>query len=810
MEKLNVVLVILNDNALSSALSNLNFDNANLVAIVVENGNGQSIQIDDSKIPLISFASMQPLLDSGKNFVWLISGIWNDTADLRKVKKFLTVNGVPEDNIVNFEVSSYISPSWIANSRYVEKYGADFFATGISYMKDGLNLNFIPHTGRAVNLSNSNQDLLQSYLTAKYIFEHVKPGTIKFVLIGLAPYSFRYENAKSFSVCRRNIQYMLALKSPPQNIHDKLLLELVSDNVKYDVANITAEQADLNFDKEKRTFTKDLTTKAIIYWEDELRNLTKKLFPDSVKKNLQILKDYIKLCVDNGVKPVGVVFPFSPIMRKNYSEELLTLFRLAVRQLEEAYDFTFIDLFDLNLGYDCFWNLAHLNLRGSMFASIFLGLQLYRKKILPTEYFCGMNYEYFDMLSDILPKDDYNALMDRVFAESAKKIGRKSKIKVGFVMDNAAMWCGDKLYNYFANDERFEATVFLCLQRDKANVQTVVDDFQRGVAKFKEHGINIVGISDPKTKISNQDIIFFLRPYFDKYADYFQKSNLTAETLVIHIPYGPKISHMDRGSATDYDIYRIIWKGFFETQQIIKGLDGYCKLGMPCGIYSGLPRFDVYFEDKNLKFNWKMTRPDAKKIIWAPHWSINGGVYSATFQWNFKFMYEFAKNHPETSWIVKPHPHLLHTAVETGVFPSVEAFQKYLDDWKNLPNAQVATGGYYQEIFLTSDAMIQDSISFIAEYQYVDKPMIFLTRDGEKFIDLGEEILKASYLVDGRDFQEISALIEEVIIKGNDTQAAARKKVFDDKLNYFKHNHMTASEFIFKHICKELGIKNGD
>ena len=639
----------------------------------------------------------------------------------------------------------------------------------------------------------------QGYLTAKYVFEHVKPGTIKFVLIGLSPYSLRYENAE-------NLQYMLALNSPPQNIHDKLLLELVSDNVKNFVANINAEQADLNLDNEKMSLNRELSTKAIVDWEAELKNLTKKLYPDSVKKNLQILKDYIKLCINNGAKPFGVIFPFAAVMRKNYSEELLTLFRLAIHQLEEIYDFTCIDLFDLNLGYDCFWNLAHLNLHGSAIASTFLSLQLHQKNIFNVENFFRMNYEYFNVLSDILPKNDYNALMDRVFAESVKKIRRKSKIKIGFVTDNAAMWCGDKLYNYFAQNGRFETTVFLCLQRDKSTVQTMIDDFHRAIEKFKAHGINIVGISENGTKIPKQDVIFFLRPYFPYYSDAFQTYNLTAETLIIHVPYGLKTDPIDRGLSTDYPIYKFIWKGFFETSQIIKDLDGYCKLGMPRGIYSGTPKLDVFFEDKNkLKFNWKMTRPDAKKIIWAPHWSIVVGLEYATFQWNFKFFYEFAKSHPETSWVVKPHPHLLHSAVDTGVFPSIEAFQKYLDAWNDLPNAQVATGSYYQEIFATSDGMILDSSSFIAEYQYVDKPMIFLTREGEKFHELGEKILSASYLVDGRDFYGISTLIKEIIIKGNDPMAFSRKKVFDEHLNYVKANGMTASEYIYKNISQELG-----
>ena len=212
MEKINVVLVVLNANKLRDALSMLNPERANLVAVVIENGNGNFLQAGNRQVPLISFASIGQLLSAGKNFVWLLNGYVNDAGDLWSMKKFLTANGVPEDNIVNFE--RWLTAEWFANLRHVERHGADFFATGISYAEVGLDLNFIPHVrGRGVNLSGSNQDLRQGYLTAKHIFERVKPGTIKFVLIGLAPYSFRYDNAKAF-VCST----CLHLTRPQENV----------------------------------------------------------------------------------------------------------------------------------------------------------------------------------------------------------------------------------------------------------------------------------------------------------------------------------------------------------------------------------------------------------------------------------------------------------------------------------------------------------------------------------------------------------------------------------------------------------------
>ena len=199
-----------------------------------------------------------------------------------------------------------------------------------------------------------------------------------------------------------------------------------------------------------------------------------------------------------------------------------------------------------------------------------------------------------------------------------------------------------------------------------------------------------------------------------------------------------------------------------------------------------------------------MAQPDAKKIIYAPHWSINAGIKFSTFQWNYQFMYEFAKAHPETSWVIKPHPALSFQAVAEKLFPSIEAFKEYMQKWDDLPNAQVYTGAYYQDIFATSDGMIQDCSSFIAEYQYVNKPMIYLTRDTQILNELGRAILKVSYTVDGKDLDAIAATMQRVFIEGNDDKAAARQKIFDKYLNYPKANGMLASEFIFKSIVDEL------
>lgn len=90
----------------------------------------------------------------------------------------------------------------------IENPCADFFVTGNEYVCDALDLKFIPRANlikddmaEKIILVASNQDLQQSYLLAKSVFERTKPGTIKFVLIGLMPYIISENDKEPPTVC---------------------------------------------------------------------------------------------------------------------------------------------------------------------------------------------------------------------------------------------------------------------------------------------------------------------------------------------------------------------------------------------------------------------------------------------------------------------------------------------------------------------------------------------------------------------------------------------------------------------------------
>ena len=830
MDKKDAVLVMLSREALEETLQKLS--NVNIVAIVAD-GDEKIFKVGKKKIPRIAFEILPDAAIKYKDFLWLIGGCVKGHEDISRAKKFLLLFDVPEENIVNFEVAARVSETWLANLRHIEEHGADFFATGNESMRDNLNMKYIPrvHIDKrkargGVNLADAFQDLRQSYLTAKHVFAHVEPGSVKFVLIGLSPYSFRYDNDKDFAN-QKNLQYMFDLQSTAgeaydkmigvtpfdfmrlcrfktpteessleESAYDELLKNLFGDAVKDMLA--TAAQADLNFDGLKTELDGNFSDKAIATWENDRNFLT----TDDEEKNIQILKDYIELCLANGAKPVGVVFPYAPAKRKNYDSKLLKSFRETIAELEENYDFMCVDMFD-RFNYNCFCDMTHLNLKGTLIANSLLSFKLCTKNLISPEVFCEMNYEWFYQLSWIITKDEYNDFMAHIFKASAHMIQRKEKIKVAFALYDASIWCGDDLYNLFANDERFEVSILFCLRVDKPNDEAAVrEEFLHGVEQFKAHGLNVVAVKNWKYDMPEQDVLIFLTPYFFAFSKEPLQKFITPKTLITYVPYALDVT---KYNLYKHAIFHIAWKLFFYSALSVKAYDRNCKVGMPRGYYSGHPKIDGFFNaNPTFSFTWKIARANTKKIIWAPHWSINDGVMNSTFHWNYQFMYEFAKAHPEISWVVKPHPNLYFSAVKEGLFPSIEAFKEYLQAWDDLPNAQVYEGAYYQAIFATSDGMIHDSSSFVAEYQYVDKPMIFLTRDTQKFYELGEMIVKASYTVDGKNLKAIAALIQQVIIEGDDYKAADRKEIFDKHLNYPKDNGMLASEFVYRKIAEEI------
>ena len=153
----------------------------------------------------------------------------------------------------------------------------------------------------------------------------------------------------------------------------------------------------------------------------------------------------------------------------------------------------------------------------------------------------------------------------------------------------------------------------------------------------------------------------------------------------------------------------------------------------------------------------------------------------------------------------KPHPNLRSSAVKYGLFKSYEEYDKYLEKWDDLPNAKVVQDSGYLEYFCTSDAMIMDSVSFLVEYLYLRKPLLFLTRPEQMFLDIGNRVLDSYYKVPGEDYKGIEDFLQKVVISGEDDMKEQREKIFDEEFDYKKENGVLASDYICNDLFELLG-----
>ncbi len=122
--------------------------------------------------------------------------------------------GLPKNKFVHIYLATDgNNPFMIARAmNYYEEHAADFemFATGMSYTSFALDSNQFKY--KLFNFGRASQDLYYDCQIAKIALKNKKRGGVRYVLIGLAPYSFHYDESKTYVEAWRLFHYYAALK----------------------------------------------------------------------------------------------------------------------------------------------------------------------------------------------------------------------------------------------------------------------------------------------------------------------------------------------------------------------------------------------------------------------------------------------------------------------------------------------------------------------------------------------------------------------------------------------------------------------
>ncbi len=374
----------------------------------------------------------------------------------------------------------------------------------------------------------------------------------------------------------------------------------------------------------------------------------------------------------------------------------------------------------------------------------------------------------------------------------------KRKLKVCFLCQDNAKWSYQSLYEAFDKSEHFEPQVLVSITTDLLEKNCSFSDYKKKLRDnydfFASRGMNVAYAFNAETKKFidlkefRPDIIFYEGPWGLKnmHAPY----KTARYALSCHCSYGASIVKATYEFTVPF--YRQLWRYFLDNgiEKHLYLSQGFEDENVPV---CGLLKLDVYAQP--IKHNlWKTE--GKKRIIWAPHHSFadDSLLRCGTFDWNYKFMYEYAKSHPEYEFILKPHPVLFKAIVNSGLM-TPEEIDEYFAAWRELPNAQVVEGGDYFDLFKTSDIMITDCCSFLCEYLLTEKPLVHLINPKSVgYNEFGQRIIAGYYPV--YDVQELEAKMDDILIKGKDELKTKRQEIIKE----FRLGTESVAKNIIEHL----------
>lgn len=403
----------------------------------------------------------------------------------------------------------------------------------------------------------------------------------------------------------------------------------------------------------------------------------------------------------------------------------------------------------------------------------------------------------------------------KVYKKQKKKcyeLANFSKIiQVIFIVKNPSQWKYEHLYRIFEKHEGYNPKIILI-----PNFQnnTWLYDYKLCISKFTNKNYSVLeywNIHQKKSnpfKKENYDIIFFQKPTDD--SDILPIS-FFENALTCYAPYS---TYGDNNLQNQYNqpFHNLLWRHYVPTlmhlkmgksTSFIKGRN-IRAIGYPSGDFL-LKKIPIV----NSNAKWKKSKTIKKKIIWAPHHTIKdikNYISHSNFLWLSGPMIELAKKYKnEVQFIFKPHPNLKLELIKNTSWGKKKT-NEYYNQWNELENCQLEESDYIK-IFLDSDALIHDSVSFLAEYLYTLKPCCFVLKNVDdfntSFNEFGKRAVELHQVVSSVD--DIDIFIQKIVNNDLKDYHFEKKRLFIEQVLNINGTELV-SESIFKDI--ENQIKN--
>lgn len=408
--------------------------------------------------------------------------------------------------------------------------------------------------------------------------------------------------------------------------------------------------------------------------------------------------------------------------------------------------------------------------------------------------------------------DDYlnrRYLADDRKKESWKKVLRKKiesgeKITICLFVSRINCWMFEDIYKILSRGKVFEPVIVVkpFLSRGVEHMKTCMSEtynalVQRGYTPIRGYDEETDTYLNVRAEL-NPDILFYTkawRPHFhpDFYIDNFR------DRMTLLIDYGYNVS--SHFSAMNFPLQNAVDMYFFPAEKLKEMASHHMDNHAKNVVISGAPKLDLIF-DKTYKpvDVWRPQDRCKKRIIWAPHHEdkTSKKMYQLdAFYDLYEVMLHIAEKYKDKIQIAfRPHPLL---KVKLFEYWGEAATESYYKKWAEIENGQLSEGEFI-DLFLTSDAMILDCLSFIAEYTATCKPALFTVGSNSRVMlnEFGAQIYELVYHAEGDLEAQICEFVESVVIGEHDPLYQKRAQFICE--NMVPPNGKTAAE----NICDSI------
>lgn len=357
-------------------------------------------------------------------------------------------------------------------------------------------------------------------------------------------------------------------------------------------------------------------------------------------------------------------------------------------------------------------------------------------------------------------------------AELLQQIKGKEKIKVVFLAIHKSVWKVDPVFQKMLKDPFFEPVILVCPYTPYGE-ERMWQDMQEAYEYFDQKEYPVISSYNKKEKrwikLSEigTDIVFFTNPHNLTLKEYYEDAYLNY--LSCYVPY----HHEVVTNLEQFNQYFHVsqWKIFASHDVSLKIFKKHSPTKGSNVIVTGFPAMeDLLIKKRNNSYDniWK-NNDDRLKIIWAPHHSVelNQNVPYSNFLKHAELFTKLADKYKnEIVWSFKPHP-ILKAKLYEHLDWGVEKTDSYYTYWSSNEYSQLDEGEY-TDLFCSSDAMIHDSGSFLAEYLYIKKPVLYnlsALNQGQHYSDFGKDALNSCTTAQSDD--DIISFIKNLNVKND-------------------------------------------